>query len=57
MRDFHFTEQDAWDFPIIKARAYIAWTTLNNPWAAADFAGPGYIAKEPSPLSRFPPVQ
>ena len=48
MRDFHFSEQAAWDYPLVKGFALCAWGTENNPWCAVERVSPGYISQEQS---------
>jgi len=40
------SEDEAMDFPIIKALALSAWNTETNPWSSVDRTSDGYIAQE-----------
>lgn len=52
MHKFHFTEQAAWDMPLIRAFAYCAWSTQNNGTVSVEPINGGYIAREQQNLKR-----
>jgi len=46
MKACHLTPQDAWDFPLIQAHAYIAYAEQNNGFCAVEMVSAGYILQE-----------
>ena len=46
MRDFHFTEEQAWATPINRAWAYAAFHALHHPVSPMELDCSGYIGQE-----------
>lgn len=46
MHDYHMTEDQAMETPLIRAFAYRAWSIENNPWGGVERATDGYVAQE-----------